>query len=293
MQLNQVRYFIEAARLLNFTRAASACNVSQPALTKGVKTLEDELGGPLFHRTPKLCLTDLGKRVLPYLEQTFDAANAVRQQAQCHRSGELAPISIGFDPSVQSTVVLPILAELNRVIPGFSMQLSSVSQEAMVQGLLSGDLDLAVRAHDSAPDRHPFHHLSLTTEKLTVVCAPTHAFALANRIDLTSLLAAPDRISFCMTAEKQLASLGPPQPPRHRADSREQISQLIHIGAGWALLPEDSPIAIENASPDLAGVEVVRVIELIYPAGRAHGAAVSAFLRLARMGRRPTLLTAA
>jgi LysR family hydrogen peroxide-inducible transcriptional activator len=75
MQLNQVRYFIEAARLLNFTKAAVACNVSQPALTKGIKTLEDELGGPLFHRAPKLCLSDLGKRVMPYLEQTYERAD--------------------------------------------------------------------------------------------------------------------------------------------------------------------------------------------------------------------------
>lgn len=293
MQLNQVRYFLEAARALNFTRAASVCNVSQPALTKGIKTLEDELGGALFHRSPKLCLTDLGRRVLPFLEQTYEAANAVRQQAQSHRSGELAPIAIGFDRSVQSDVILPILAELNRAIPGFAMTLSSLDSESMIQGLMDGALDLAVRSRDSAPDRHPFHHLPLASEKLRVVCARSHALAKSDAIDLQALLAAQDRISFCMTAEKQLAALGVSLPPRHRADSPEQIGQLIQMGAGWALLPAESPVAQENASLDLADAEVSRVIEVIYPAGRAHGAAVAAFLRLARMGQRPSLATAA
>jgi DNA-binding transcriptional LysR family regulator len=50
MEMFQVRYVLAAAKMLNFTKAATDCNVSQPALTKAVKTLEDELGAPLFHR---------------------------------------------------------------------------------------------------------------------------------------------------------------------------------------------------------------------------------------------------
>ncbi len=50
MDMYQVRYVLAAARVLNFTKAADECNVSQPALTKAIKTLEAELGAPLFHR---------------------------------------------------------------------------------------------------------------------------------------------------------------------------------------------------------------------------------------------------
>jgi len=191
MQLTQVRYFIQAARLLNFTKAADVCCVSQPALTKGIKSLEDELGGPLFHRTPKLCLSDLGRRVLPFLELTFESANAVRQQALSYRKGELSLLSIAFDPSVQSAVVLPILSELNRGLPGFSMRLLSLDSEAMTKALMEGEVDLGVRAHDNALDRQPMHHLPLVAERLMVVCARDHAFAQTNMLDLTALLNAP------------------------------------------------------------------------------------------------------
>ena len=50
MEMQQVRYFVTLAQVLNFTRAAEQCNVTQPALTRAILLLEHELGGPLFHR---------------------------------------------------------------------------------------------------------------------------------------------------------------------------------------------------------------------------------------------------
>lgn len=50
MELQQVRYFVALCGTLNFTRAADACNVTQPALTRAIQKLEDELGGPLLQR---------------------------------------------------------------------------------------------------------------------------------------------------------------------------------------------------------------------------------------------------
>ena len=48
MEMSQIRYVLAAAETLNFTKAAEACNVSQPALTKGIKVLETELGAQVF-----------------------------------------------------------------------------------------------------------------------------------------------------------------------------------------------------------------------------------------------------
>ena len=78
LQFYQVRYFLALARTLNFTRAAEQCNVTQPALTKAVQKLEQELGGALIHRERHLTqLTELGKMILPTLEKIFAAAEAV------------------------------------------------------------------------------------------------------------------------------------------------------------------------------------------------------------------------
>jgi DNA-binding MarR family transcriptional regulator len=100
LQLYQVRYFLALARTLNFTRAAEQCNVTQPALTKAVQKLEQELGGTLIHRERHLTqLTELGKMILPTLEKIFAAAEAVRLQAQGYQKKTIAPLKIGLVPS--------------------------------------------------------------------------------------------------------------------------------------------------------------------------------------------------
>ena len=61
MEMSQIRYVLAAEKTLNFTKAAADCNVSQPALTKAIKTLENELGTPLFHREGKrILLSEFG-----------------------------------------------------------------------------------------------------------------------------------------------------------------------------------------------------------------------------------------
>jgi DNA-binding transcriptional LysR family regulator len=68
MELFQVRYFLALSKTLNFTRAAEACNVTQPALTRAIQRLEEELGGALLYRERSLTqLTELGKVILPHL----------------------------------------------------------------------------------------------------------------------------------------------------------------------------------------------------------------------------------
>src|SRR6476469_9459846 len=82
MEMHQVRYFLAVSELLNFTRAAERCNVAQPSLTRAVKLLEDELGGPLFHRErANTHLSELGRMVKPYLEQVFAQAAEAKRHA--------------------------------------------------------------------------------------------------------------------------------------------------------------------------------------------------------------------
>jgi DNA-binding transcriptional LysR family regulator len=82
MEMHQIRYFLAAARTLNFTRAAEECNVAQPSLTRAIQQLEEELGGDLFRRERKLShLTDLGQRMLPLMQQCYDMAQGAKSLA--------------------------------------------------------------------------------------------------------------------------------------------------------------------------------------------------------------------
>ncbi len=104
MEMHQVRYFLAVADTLNFTRAAEQCHVSQPALTRAIQQLEEELGGLLLRRERKLThLTDFGRLIEPHLRQLccrcrgrqIDCQEILGIRAQmgpdCRRSAEHNP----------------------------------------------------------------------------------------------------------------------------------------------------------------------------------------------------------
>ena len=79
MEMGQIRYVLSAARHHNFTRAAEDCGVSQPALTKGIKALETELGAPLFNREGrKISLSTFGRSMLPHFQSIAEEAEVSR-----------------------------------------------------------------------------------------------------------------------------------------------------------------------------------------------------------------------
>jgi len=82
MEMHQVRYFLALSEELNFTRAARRCGVTQPSLTNAIRALERELGGPVFHRKPRIELTELGRAVWPYLQEIAQNAQHVRDTAR-------------------------------------------------------------------------------------------------------------------------------------------------------------------------------------------------------------------
>ena len=117
MELHLVRYFLAVASALNFTRAAEMCNVTQPALTKGVQKLEQELGGQLIYRDRQLThLTDLGKALLPMLERALASTEAVRRRAREFQQKEVAPLTIGLAPSISASLVRRALCRRARPV---------------------------------------------------------------------------------------------------------------------------------------------------------------------------------
>jgi DNA-binding transcriptional LysR family regulator len=81
MNLHQVRYFLALCEEQHFSRAARRCGISQPSLTNAIRALEDELGGPLFHRKPRIATTRLGRLLRPHFKAVVHAVDKVRTVA--------------------------------------------------------------------------------------------------------------------------------------------------------------------------------------------------------------------
>jgi DNA-binding transcriptional LysR family regulator len=81
MEIAHVRYFLALCEERSFTRAARRCGVAQPSLTRAIKVLEEELGGPLFRRRSEGAeLTELGAHVEPYFAAIWRCVEEIKRR---------------------------------------------------------------------------------------------------------------------------------------------------------------------------------------------------------------------
>lgn len=285
MDLTQIRYFLALARELNFTRAADACNVTQPALTKSIQRLEAELGGPLLLRERSLTqLTELGRTMLPLLEQTSRAAEAAKAQAASFRQPKRQLLRIGLGPQVPACLFGPLLRAVNARFGTLELTITHGAPEALNDALLHQELDVAVLdGADALADR--VNRWPLFQDDLHVLMPEGHALASAEAVQAAdlqghSLVLRDAAVSRALGRLR--AGLGLDLPPRHLGGDDDAVHQLVLAGLGLGLaigrrLPPPG-LALRPLAPVLARHEVVVAVV----AGRPLARAADAFVRLAR-----------
>jgi DNA-binding transcriptional LysR family regulator len=286
MELHQVRYYVALCKTLNFTRAAEACNVTQPALTRAIQRLEEELGGPLFQRERNLTqLTELGRLMRPLLEQTLTAAEAAKEHATRFRKSEVASLRLGLPPTISARVVSASLQELTRRIPTLDLELKMADQDALIEALLQGEIDAAfLGQHADLPER--LNSWALFKERYRLAFAAEHALASHEAVTLAALngeallgrrgcKATPRLQELCAAAQAALQL-------RHLSDSEEQLQHLALAGLGIVLVPEHLPILPKLVTRPLAEPVLQRAIVLAVVSGRRFSPALDAFVRLTR-----------
>ena len=123
MEMQQVRYFLALSKTLNFTRAAEECNISQPALTRSIRQLEDEFGGALIRRERgRSHLTELGRRMLPTLQECYDAAVSAKAIAKAVKGSEVTSLNIAVAHCVNMAVLAQPIAELVQSYPAVELK---------------------------------------------------------------------------------------------------------------------------------------------------------------------------
>jgi len=121
--LNALRAFEAVARSLSFTRAAEELLVTQSAVSRQVKNLEDILGVALLRRKANLELTDEGKRLLPVLTDTFDRIDVV--VAGFKRQSKKPPLTLSLPPTFARRLVLPIFPEFQKQHPDLEIRIET------------------------------------------------------------------------------------------------------------------------------------------------------------------------
>lgn len=286
MEMAQIRYALAAARTLNFTRAAEACNVSQPALTKSIKTLEAELGAPLFHREGRrVLLSDFGRSMLPTLERIIDNAEAARTLAESYRLLDRAPIRLGVTATLGHVLLARFFAMFEGAHPGVELAVSEHPNDRLAPALEAGELDAVIaNPRDGLGDRLALR--PLYEERYVVILPPGHALERRNAVTLSELdgEAYVDRLS-CEMREMVMGvctERGVSLYARFRSEREDWVQAMVLAGIGFAFMPEYSVSLPGLVQRPLIDPAVSREVALATMPGRPHSPAVAAFVAAAR-----------
>lgn len=142
MDFRSLRSFVMLAEQLHFGRAARLLHLSQPALSKQIKALEDELGGPLFERNRHgAALTVAGRSLVDEARELLAHGQRVLNRGQQAVAGLSGKLAIGFGISTFE-LVPHVIARFREQRPGVEITLVDLSTAAQVEALRSGALDV-------------------------------------------------------------------------------------------------------------------------------------------------------
>ncbi|MFD1196253.1 LysR family transcriptional regulator [Seohaeicola saemankumensis] len=282
----QIRYVLAAAKHLNFTRAATECNVTQPALTKGIKALEEELGATLFHREGRrILLSEFGGSMLPHLQQIADEVDTARTIAQNFRLLEKVPVRLGVMSTLGHLRLARFLARFEKMHKGLELSVSEGSITDLTDRLNDGEIDIAIMTW-TAPLAEAFRTHVLYAERYVVVFPPEHRLGKLNAVGLRDLSGEPyvDRLA-CEMREMVMAvceDLDVALYARFRSEREDWVQAMVLAGIGFAFMPEYSVTLPGLLQRPLTEPSVERQVCTVTVPGRRHSPAVDAFLRATR-----------
>ena len=287
MELQQIRYVVTACETLNFTTAAAQCNVSQPALTKGIKKLEEHLGSALFIREGRrVIVSEFGKMLQPNFEKMLRQAQMITLLSNNFRLLDKAPLSIGVMTTIGPTALAPFLFDFRMKHPGIEVSIVERPLTELIHALKGGEVEVAL-LHDPNRIDETIRIEPIYQERYVVVLPPRHALAARDEIKLEDLSEQPyvDRV-FCEMREMVMAKAaieGVELYSRYRSENEDWVQGMILAGMGFAFMPEYAVTAKDLTVRPLIDPEITRIVGLASKRGRKWSPAARAFFENLRV----------
>lgn len=147
------RIFYVVATVGNITKASQELNISQPAVTKQIKSLEAQLGGDLFIRTKRgVILTENGRAIYNYIKQAMNCFNNAELQFSNLKKLETGVIKIGISTALARLFLMKYLDKFHKEYPNIAIQLFTDPSKVMRKMLKDGSLDILIAKEESCED---------------------------------------------------------------------------------------------------------------------------------------------
>ena len=193
MELRHLRYFVAVAEMENVSRAALKLHVSQPALSRQIRDLEDELGFSLLERTAKsVRLTDAGRAFLDNARALLQNADDAVTKARAIASAEPTELHVGYSATPTAKILPKILRAFQRKMPNVHVRLHDWNNKDSLDGIRDGRLQLGLIVPPlKASALHDVRYEELFHERVCVAVAPQHPFARRRAIPIAEVAAEP------------------------------------------------------------------------------------------------------
>lgn len=286
MEMHQVRYFLAVSRTQNFTRAAEECNVTQPSLTRAIKQLEYELGGDLFFRErPASQLTELGQRMLPFLQQCYNAAAEARSLATSFKAGDVGALKLALSRTIDLTLLLPFLNEMSRAFKGIEFKFLRGNAQDVVEFMKKGEAELGLACAQS-DDWDRLDSWALFDEPFDLAVSVNHPLATEQVVKLAQIKGQRFlRRTYCEHADQIgtiLKACAVDTGGHHEISSERDLMKLTETGAGIAILPKSTATGTDAKRIPIEDLNLNRTVFLCGIAGRQRSAIASTMAKLLR-----------
>ena len=283
MHTTRIRYFLTYCKSLNFSNAARELNISQPALTRALARLEEELGAPLVRREGKRThLTPFGTAMLRPFKEFVDVARKTELQAQEFLHGPTQSIKLAIMCTIGATRVSRMLAHYHTHFAQSKIVMTDVSYAQIIDHLLDGNADCAIVGTDITDEKR-IRSLPLYDEPLVVAHSTQHPFCARESVSLEEVFREPylDRTQ-CEFRHMFSQNVGGSPNVTVLSDNEFWIQSLIRENVGVSIMPKELLLLDGLRTTLINGDKIRRTVSLIVPTGREDTLDIRNFLQVAR-----------
>lgn len=188
MELRQLKHFLEVVRRSSFGEAATAVGLTQPAISKSIKSLEEELQVILVQRTPSgVFSTPYGKLLYEFAESIDNQVRRVTDEIDALRGSKRGIVRIGAGPSVIRNLLPDIVAGFGRRLPNVDVMLFEGAKEELFQLLRRGSIDLMLSTLREQDKLAEFQHRIVLEDAIDIVASAGHPLAGRATVTLEDL----------------------------------------------------------------------------------------------------------
>ena len=238
MELRHLRYFLAVGEALKFTKAAAQLRVAQPALSRQVQDLEDEIGVDLLRRSPRgVTLTAEGKLFLEEVRELLKRADESVEKVRALARGEYGELHVGYVQVPTVEILPPALAAFQKAVPRVKVVLHDLSSDELIAGLHNATLELAIMVQPTGEQTAGIEFELLRTYPWCVALTAAHPFARLKSIALEKVAAEPlvalrrkDYSEYHRLLERIFAPIS--AKPRIAVECDSASSLIIEVEAG-------------------------------------------------------------